>query len=178
VTLDVFIEDDFLEPRLHQKAFDYARNRGGARWGEFDKDPTRPTGLTINPDKSEPIYRKFDEVCREKFISLSGFELVRMYINCFMPYEQPCWHEDIDPNIKGIDAYTVLYYPQLEYNLEEGGWTEFMDDGFVHGSLPLCNRAIMFDGSLTHRAQPFRNTIRFSYALKYELITDPDLKMI
>tara|TARA_E500000331_G_scaffold353147_1_gene403245 strand:- start:5688 stop:6275 length:588 start_codon:yes stop_codon:yes gene_type:complete len=174
VTLDLFIEDDFLEPRLHQKAFDYAVHKGNARWGEVDVDPTHPTGLTINPSEDEQIYQKFDQVCREKFISIAGFELVRMYINCFMPYEQPCWHEDIDPNIEGVKAYTVLYYPQLKYHIEDGGWTEFIDGNYIHGSLPLCNRAVMFDGSLTHRAQPFRNHVRFTYALKYEMITDDD----
>tara|TARA_B100001094_G_scaffold62289_1_gene58120 strand:+ start:308 stop:871 length:564 start_codon:yes stop_codon:yes gene_type:complete len=179
VSIEIYTEDNFLEPHLHRKAYSYAMNRGQAKWGEYDNDPSKPTGLTVNCTDTEPIYKKFDEVAREKFPIIKDFELVRLYINCFMPYEQPLFHVDADPKIDGLDAYTMLYYPQLEYDRQEGGWTEFLldDDSYVHGSLPLSNRATLFNGKLWHRATPFRNHVRFTYALKYENITDPNLDL-
>ena len=169
MTLELYTVDSFLEPRLHQKAYNYAMNRGQARWGEVDMNPDLPTGLTVNMNDSEEIYKKFDVLCREKFPIVKDFEVVRMYINCYMPYEQPQFHQDtIDA--PGLKSYTGLYYPQLEWDKNEGGCTEFVDDDHVYGSLPLPNRALMFNGIHWHRATPFRNHVRFTYAVKYEKI--------
>ena len=108
MSLELYVVDDFLEPKLHQKSYSYAMNRGHARWGEVDMDPDLPTGLTVNCNDSEAIYKKFDSLCREKFPVVEDFDLVRMYINCYMPYEQPQFHQDtIDA--PGLKSYTVLY---------------------------------------------------------------------
>ena len=57
MSIEVYTEDNFLEPHLHRKAYNYAMNRGQAKWGEYDNDPSKPTGLTVNCSDTEPIYK-------------------------------------------------------------------------------------------------------------------------
>ena len=47
-------------------------------------------------------------------------KLQRMYINCFAPNENPFFHID------GETGYTVLYYPQPNWNENDGGTTDFL----------------------------------------------------
>ena len=83
-----------------------------------------------------------------------------MYVNCFAPSETPYFHTDG----KGI---TFLYYPNLEWNLQDGGETQFYVDGNILGVPPLPNRLVMFDGEIVHRATSFRDRYRFTVAIKY-----------
>ena len=66
-------------------------------------------------------------------------------MNCFAPSETPYFHTDG----KGI---TFLYYPNLEWNLQDGGETQFYVDGNILGVPPAPNRLVMFDGEIVHRA--------------------------
>jgi len=173
--MEIYTKDNFLEEKHHYKSYLYASNTS-ARWGEYDDTPDKPSGCTVNIKNTEAIHRKFDQVARESFDVLDGFDLVRMYINVFFPSEVPRWHVDAHP-IEGLEAYTVLYYPQFEWDRNDGGCTEFWAEDHIYGSLPLPNRAICFNGTLWHRATVFSDTIRYTYALKYEKITDPNLDL-
>ena len=167
--------DNFLPPELHRKAYLYAQN-APARWGEYDDDPAKPSGSSVQVAASEPIYQKFEQVARGEFKVLEGFDLVRMYINVFFPSEVPRWHFDVVP-IDGLDGYTVLYYPHLNWERNQGGCTEFWVEDHVYGSLPLPNRAICFEGSQWHRATVFPDTVRFTFAMKFEKVTDDTLDL-
>ena len=175
MSLEIYTKDNFLEKRLQLKAIQYALNME-ARWGEYDFDPNLPTGCTVNIREHEQIYHKFDQVSRDSFPCIKDYELVRVYCNVFMPGEEPQWHLDVSP-IDGLEAYTVLYYPHLKWERNQGGCTEFWAEDHIFGSLPLPNRAVCFNGGIWHRARPMSNQVRFTYSLKYELITDPNLDL-
>jgi len=89
-----------------------------------------------------------------------NFNLYRMYINCFAPSECPYFHTD-------GEGITFLYYPNLEWNLQDGGETQFYVDGNILGVPPAPNRLVMFDGEIVHRATSFRDRHRFTVAIKY-----------
>lgn len=167
MTLEIYTKENFFPERLHHKAWHYCVN-SKARWGEYDDIPEEPSGCTINIKTKEAVFKKFDQTSREAFPVLDGYELVRMYINVFFPCEYPRWHVDAE-KIPGLEAYTVLYYPHLQWERNAGGCTEFWDDGNgIHGSLPLPNRAVCFEATQWHRATTFNKEVRYTFALKYE----------
>lgn len=131
-------------------------------YGECDNDDNKISGMTKDIIKGDPPYKLFLDKILELCPEVKDLKMGRMYINCFAPNEDTNFH--IDDSV-----YTFIYYPQDDWNLSEGGETQFYVDGTIIGSIPKPNRMIMFEGeSLLHRAMSFRNRYRFSIALKYE----------
>jgi len=123
-----------------------------------------PSGMTKDIIRFDPPYKVFSNKILELCPEVKDLKLDRMYINCFAPNENTYFHSD-------GSVYTFLYYPQGDWNLSEGGETQFYIDGTIIGSIPKPNRMIMFKGeSLIHRAMSFRNKYRFSVAIKYDSI--------
>ena len=87
--------------------------------------------------------------------------LYRMYINCFAPSERPYFHRDGDTGI------TFLYYVNGTDDLNEGGETQIVEDGLIKGVLPISNRLVQFNANVLHRATTYRNSHRFTLAVKY-----------
>ena len=96
----------------------------------------------------------------DKCSFLSNMKLYRMYINCFAPNENPYFHTDGE----GLHFYIMR---MIEWNLQEGGETQFYVDENIYGVIPIPNRLVMFDGMILHRATSFRNDHRFTVAIKY-----------
>ena len=95
--------------------------------------------------------------------NIYGSKLHRAYINCYAPRELAYFHEDSeDP-----DAYTMLYYPCPEYDIDEGGATELILDNKIVGIMSKPNRLLTFKSNVTHRATPFNSFQRYTVALKY-----------
>lgn len=129
-------------------------------YGECDED--KISGLSKNIIKGDSPYKLFSDKILELCPEVKDLRLGRMYINCFAPNENTHFHTD-------GSVYTFIYYPHDDWNLSEGGETQFYVDGTIIGSVPKPNRMIMFEGeSLLHRAMSFRDRYRFSIALKYE----------
>ena len=85
----------------------------------------------------------------------------RMYVNLFTPGEQPFWHRD------GKTGLTFLYYPNLVWEPNFLGETQFMIEGEIRGIVPKPNRLVGFDANLLHRATTFRKDHRFTIAIKF-----------
>ena len=84
-----------------------------------------------------------------------------MYVNCFAPNENPYFHTD------GDNGLTFLYYPNMDWDLQEGGETQFYINDDIYGITPIPNRMVVFDANIQHRATTFRNQYRFTLAIKY-----------
>tara|TARA_B100000073_G_scaffold334826_1_gene327777 strand:+ start:112 stop:660 length:549 start_codon:yes stop_codon:yes gene_type:complete len=169
--MNLEVVDNFLPRDKHLKAFGFVKN-APARWGEYDDLPEKPAGSSIHIKKEDQIFQYFDKVARDRFDQLNdpGFDLVRMYVNVFWPHECPRWHIDAHP-IEGLESYTVLYYPHLDWDRNDGGFTHFWKTDHTIGHFPMPNRAICFDGTIWHTATAFTDQIRYTYALKYEKCT-------
>ena len=72
------------------------------------------------------------------------------------------------------EGITFLYYPNWEWELQEGGETQFYIDGNILGVPPVPNRLVVFDGMIQHRATSFRNKHRFTIAIKYGYEETPE----
>tara|TARA_B100001250_G_scaffold348221_1_gene318828 strand:- start:274 stop:762 length:489 start_codon:yes stop_codon:yes gene_type:complete len=159
-TNNIQTADNFFNKRDQNTVISYC-NSCSYTYGEVDNQNTPPTGMVHNISESEKIYSLFEsKLSAVPFIK--GMELYRMYVNCFAPSENPYFHTD------GEDGYTLLYYPQKDWKLDDGGETQFIIDNNLYGILPEPNRMIMFEANIPHRATTFRDRYRFTVAIKYK----------
>jgi hypothetical protein len=142
-------------------------------YGERDNVDTEPTGLTCDlikliktgskeiPDLSETLEYILDKIF---FIDpdLKKMKLTRVYLNLFMPNEEPKFHID------GKDTVTCLYYLNPDVYPDEGGATQFTDD--THGIESIWSKPgklVLFDGGMPHRATSFKTIPRLTLAVKF-----------
>lgn len=131
-------------------------------YGETDNGVNPPTGMVHNIPEDAKIYKLFKDQIELSVPEVKRMKLYRMYVNCFAPSENPYFHTD------GNSGITFLYYPQEDWQLDDGGETQFYVDGTLYGITPESNRLVMFDARIVHRATSFRNRHRFTIAIKYE----------
>jgi len=151
------IFDNFFEEKVHKDIFSYCQ-RALYTYGEVDNPWTPPVGMVSEIKSSDYFFKLFED---KKINSLSEQKPYRMYINCFSSNENPYFHVD------GDSGSTVLYYPNLDWDISEHGETQFLIDNEIRGILPIPNRLVKFDATLLHRATCFRTKYRFTVAIKY-----------
>lgn len=130
-------------------------------FGERDSAEYLPTGVISNIENNDEIFKMFSSKIYERFPDCRDLKLRRMYINLFAPGENPFFHKD------GENGVTFLFYPNIEWNLNEGGETQFLVNDEIKGILPLPNRIVKFNANILHKATSFRTFHRFTLAVKY-----------
>lgn len=116
-------------------------------------------------DRDQVMIGKLNDTCLDFFPKeVNGRKYLRHQVNLYTPRALAVFHVDTNPHEQ---ATTLIYYPCPTYDLDEGGTTEILIDNQIIGVRPICNRALLFDGSLQHRATPYRNYPRFSIGIKY-----------
>lgn len=152
--------DNFFSKDIHNNLWSYC-NRASYKVGERDNAHNIPTGGVFEIVKNSNLFVFLDKELKIRFKKLEHLECSRAYINCFSPNENPYFHTD------GDKGYTCLFYPNLEFELDEGGETQFLINNKIEGILPIPNRMVLFDASLQHKATSFRSQHRFTIAVKY-----------
>ncbi len=191
------VYDDFFSPEDFKFIVEYCKN-ASYYYGEYDNEPEvfdekYCTGLVhelyyytdelplkestyqsggghnkfINQQK---LFELFSDSIEKKLPEYKSSNITRLYINCFAPSENPYFHTD------GKSGTTFLYYPNLSWDLDDGGETQFFIDGELYGVAPIPNRMVCFDANILHKATSFRNKHRFSIAIKYNIHLDPEWK--
>ena len=153
-------EDNFLSSEEFLEISQFCRDTE-YRYGESDDYGLPPTGMISQIQAKEDFFVMLKKRLKEKEPMIKHMSFYRMYVNCFAPGENPYFHEDG----RGI---TFLYYANTEWNLQNGGETQFYIDGNILGVPAVPNRLVMFDGMIPHRATSFRNGHRFTIAIKYD----------
>lgn len=157
--MEINFDDSFLEDREFKIAHDYCLN-APYRYGESDNGDGIVTGMVHEIPETEFVYKLFRKKLMDKCSFLSKMKLYRMYVNCFSPNENPYFHTD-------GEGITFLYYVNDQWDLQDGGETQFYVDGNIYGITPVPNRLVMFHGMIPHRATSFRYGHRFTIAIKY-----------
>ena len=115
--------------------------------------------------KDQVMVGELNDTCLNFFPKeIDGRKYLRHQVNCYTPRSLAVFHVDTNPNEQ---ATTLIYYPCPTYDLDEGGTTEILIDNQIIGVRPICNRVLLFDSGLMHRATPFRSYPRFSVGIKY-----------
>lgn len=130
-------------------------------YGEVDNFDSPPTGMVSTLNKKSITYKSMLDICKKQD-SLTGLKLNRAYVNLFSPREYCFFHPD------GDATKTFIYYPNLDWDLNEGGETKFVSDNHTLVSiLPVSGRIIIFDSHIVHCATSFKDRHRFSVVLKW-----------
>ena len=139
------------------------------KYGERDNSYNKPTGVvcdfgeicnSLNPEVENVLNTLFSKIF-EKYKYLENYKIERVYLNLFSPCENPNFHID------GENIVTCLYYLNPQYDLDEGGETQFLINDEIRGIRSKPGRLVMFDGSLKHRATSFRSHPRLTLAIKF-----------
>tara|TARA_R100001510_G_scaffold30774_1_gene27483 strand:- start:2174 stop:2656 length:483 start_codon:yes stop_codon:yes gene_type:complete len=130
-------------------------------YGETDNLNQAPTGMVSDLNKKQYTFKIIDKFCKKQDY-LENLKLVRAYVNIFSPREYCFFHSDEDAN------KTLIYYPNLDWDLNEGGETKFVSDNNTLVSvLPVPGRIIIFDSKIVHCATSFKDRHRFSVVFKF-----------
>lgn len=156
----IIILDEFLSEEDFRSTIEYCHN-SPYYYGETDRQSTPPIGMVSEIERNQEIFNLLDFRIREFVSEVKDLDIIRMYINCFSPGENPYFHKDMDSKI------TCLYYANLDWNPDDGGETQFLVENNLTGIVPIPNRMICFDGNILHKATSFRNKHRFTIATKY-----------
>lgn len=158
---EINVIDSFLTQREFERVVDYCHNARYA-YGEVDQEGSPTTGMVHEIPETEFVYKLLRKTVFDRFPDVEKLKLDRMYVNCFAPREIPYFHTD------GDTGYTLLYYVNESWQPNDGGETQFLIDESLYGVVPTPNRMVMFDASILHRATSFRDTHRFTVAIKYQ----------
>ena len=158
--MDLNYIDQFFSEQEHQIIHDYCLDAEYS-YGERDDANLPVTGMVHNIPETEFVYKLIKKRLNDSAQQVQGKKLYRMYVNCFVPGEQPYFHVD------GDEGVTFIYYPNMEWDKDDGGETQFLMNDDLYGVLPIPNRMVVFSANLLHRATSFRNNHRFTVAIKY-----------
>ena len=161
--MSIVVSDDFFDINSHRLIFEFCQN-ALYEIGETDMPGGPITGMISNISPESSYYSSFDLAIRKDFKQVEGKRIFRMYINLFTANENPHFHTDSD---EGKDAKTFLYYPNLSWDMNDGGETQFLVNDEIIGVLPKPNRLVMFDAEIWHKATSFRDRPRYTIAVKY-----------
>ena len=130
-------------------------------YGETDNLDTPPTGMISNLNHKQFTFETINSFCKTQDC-FKNLKLMRAYVNLFAPREYCFFHSDEDAN------KTLIYYPNLDWDLNEGGETKFVSDNNTLVSvLPVSGRIIIFDSKIVHCATSFKDRHRFSVVFKF-----------
>lgn len=155
--------NNFLPEEYHKRCFNYCKDTKNYQYGETDSEGLPPTGMVSNIEINHPMIQIFHEKFLEKISEVKNLNLYRSYINCFAPSENPYFHVDSDDQ----KSLTMLYYPNINWDINDGGETQFLIDDSITGVLPIPNRLVCFPAHVLHKATSFRSGHRFTIAFKY-----------
>ena len=151
--------DSAFDQETHRKIFNFCLD-ADYHYGERDSKTRNPSGMVSELQPDDWVYQAMIGKILEHFPETENLSLDRAYINCFAPGENPHFHID------GKTGFTYLYYPALDWDLNEGGETQFALPELLVGVPPTPNRLVRFPASLTHRATSYRSKHRFTIAVK------------
>ena len=131
-------------------------------YGEVDQEDYYPTGMTTELSVNNNTYTSLKNFISNSEV-LKNKTIIRSYVNLFVPKETANYHVD------GDEGTTLLYYANLDYDINEGGETKFVtENNTLTSVLPLPGRIVIFPAVLQHTASSFKNKHRFTVAFKFK----------
>ena len=110
------------------------------------------------------------EGTKEILSMLDGYEIIQARVNLSTLHDKNRFHCDAAGS---NDVRTILYYPNMTWNIEWGGYTMFTNQNMSkleYCSFYIPGRVILFDGTIPHcisAPSPSAPTYRFSFVIQY-----------
>jgi len=155
------VYDNVISKEKNDEWYHSILYKGNYNYGESDRPGMPPTGMTLEIKNAERI-NELSDIAFKYHPELNDLKFLRAYVNLFFPHDRPAFHPD-------LNCYTCLFYITPEYDMQEGGETQFLknDEYDFVGVFPKPGRLIVFDGDIYHRATSYRNNPRITIALKF-----------
>lgn len=133
---------------------------------EWDQEPEEVSGNRSDLSESNYSYFCLYNYIKNNISEVEDMELSQAYVNHFAPREIPYFHIDSSDERN----LTVLYYADVweNYDINEGGGTEFLLKDSLTTVLPETGRLVCFSSNLVHRATTYRDNHRFTIAFKFK----------
>lgn len=151
--------DDVMSQEKNDELYKFLLVENKFSYGERDRLGLEPVGLSLEIDDPD-LFNFLSDIAKSKFDRLQNLELQRAYVNLFLPNDRPYFHQD-------GHVYTCLFYITPQYDIDEGGETQFIVNNIIQGLPSRPGRLVIFDGELWHRATSYRSHPRLSIALKF-----------
>ena len=151
--------DDVMPEEQNNEIHEFLLRDSHFKYGERDRLDLEPVGMVVELDNTD-LSKYLAEIAASKFEQLKGLELQRSYVNLFLPNDRPYFHQ-------GGEVFTCLFYLTPQYDIDEGGETQFIVNNMIHGLPPRPARLVVFDGMLWHRATSYRSHPRLTAAVKF-----------
>ena len=128
--MDLNYIDQFFSEQEHQIIHDYCLN---AEYSCSERDDVNLpiTGMIHDIPETEFVYKLNKKRLNDSAQQVQGKKLYRMYVNCFVPGEKPYFHVD------GDEGVTFIYYPNMKWDKDDGGETQFLMKDDLYGVLPI-----------------------------------------
>ena len=113
------------------------------------------------------LYRaKMDSIIKK--LDLGDFQIAEMYVNISDAMSITLPHAD-----RPKDCWTILYYPNYDWDIKYGGQTNFIDNNqeIIASCIPKPGRFLVFRSDMLHQATPptfFSPFKRLTLATKLE----------
>jgi Rps23 Pro-64 3,4-dihydroxylase Tpa1-like proline 4-hydroxylase len=102
---------------------------------------------------------------------LNNWDIAQIRVNLTTLNDRNRFHVDYED--RKLEALTLLYYPNLEWNVEWGGFTMFTNETLTeveYCSTYTPGRVILFNSTIPHAINPPSNiapVYRFSFAIQF-----------
>ncbi len=136
-------------------------------WSGRDRPDTPINGVMTNVrhiTKDNEILHSLQRKLFSTEPQLQQHQFINAGINLTVPLSNPMYfHTD-------GDIITCLFYltPKVNYDLDDGGETQFDFGDYVVGTKSKSGRLVIFDGNIQHRATYYRNDIRITVFFKFK----------
>lgn len=163
--IDFKIIDNFFSKDKHEFVLSKCRELPYF-WGESEGESYPPTGMVSDVGENSSLYDLFVTTIKDSLEQYRERIPTNFYVNLFSPKELSYYHVDAQKNFTGT---TLIYYPQMVYEKDDGGETIFYDEdkNIIMGVPPIPNRLVIFNSKILHKATSFHSRHRFTVVLKY-----------
>ena len=151
--------DEVMSDAKNDELYKFLLIENTYRYGERDREGLEPVGMSLEIEDPE-LFNFLADIAKSKFDRLQDLELQRAYVNLFLPNDRPYFHQD-------GNVFTCLFYVTPQYDMDEGGETQFIVNNIIQGLPPRPGRLVIFDGMMWHRATSYRSHPRLTVALKF-----------
>ena len=104
---------------------------------------------------------------------IDGYKPIQARLNLSTLHDRNRFHCDTATHLGSKDVLTLLYYVNMEWNNEWGGYTLFTNksgDKLEYCSFYVPGRVILFDGLIPHcisAPSPLASVYRYSFVIQY-----------
>ena len=174
---EIEIWDNLLSYKKRSEIYDFVKNSYFVIQGADNYHLENSGNYQIASEFTEDDLlrsRLFEEDTSEMLKGVEGYKINQVRVNLSTLNDHNQFHSDAnDPNRENEIFKTLIYYPNMKWDIEWGGYTLFANDDLTeieHTLVYTPGRFILFDGEIPHCIGAPTNmapSYRFTFVVQY-----------